>query len=189
MVLTQTSAAGTLGVRLMPWLNVGGAAEWLQPRIGRGAEDDFPSIQDVLADSTAPGLTQQPTFLRTDVFVDLDYRDSIPSTRTAARLDQAPLAAASRGGRYRISLASYRDRELHRYSFRRTTIDVQQHVPFLHGHRVWSLRALAVLSDAPDGQLVPFYLSPSLGGSAGGRGFPAFRFRDANLLLLQSEYR
>jgi outer membrane protein assembly factor BamA len=88
-----------------------------------------------------------------------------------------------------VTLASYRDQELARYSFRQTTIDLQQHVPLLHGHRVVSLRALAVLSDASDGQVVPFFLSPTLGGLNIGRGFPTFRFRDRNLLALQAEYR
>lgn len=186
--VAQTAGAGTLGVRLMPWLSVGTAASWLTPRV-RPSRSSTPSIRDAFDETTAPGLTMQPAFLKTDVFVDLDYRDSLPPTRTAARLDRLPLAGASRGGRYQVALASYRDQELERYSFRRTTIDLQQHVPLLHGHRVLSLRALAVLSDASDGQAVPFYLSPTLGGITMGRGFPTFRFRDRNLLVLQGEYR
>jgi hypothetical protein len=186
--LSQTAGVGTVGVRLMPWLRVGTAAAWLTPSI-RSADGRIPSIQEVFDQSTAPGLTEQPTFFRTEVSVDLDYRDSIPPTRTAVRLDQVPLAGPSRGGRYQMTLASYRDRDLARYSFRRTTIDLQEHVPLLHGHRVVSLRALAVLNDAPEGQVVPFYLSPTLGGLNVGRGFQTFRFRDQNLLALQAEYR
>jgi hypothetical protein len=186
--LSQTAGVGTVGVRLMPWLRVGTAAAWLTPSI-RSADGRIPSIQEVFDQSTAPGLTEQPTFFRTEVSVDLDYRDSIPPTRTAVRLDQVPLAGPSRGGRYQVTLTSYRDRDLARYSFRRTTIDLQEHVPLLHGHRVVSLRALAVLNDAPEGQVVPFYLSPTLGGLNVGRGFQTFRFRDQNLLALQAEYR
>jgi hemolysin activation/secretion protein len=59
----------------------------------------------------------------------------------------------------------------------------------LHGYRVLSLRGLAVLSEASDGQVVPFYLSPPFGGIKTGRGFPSFRYRDENLLVLQAEYR
>jgi hypothetical protein len=184
----QTAGAGTLGVRLMPWLSVGTAAAWLKPRV-RSEEGEVPSIEETFDESTAPGLRQQPPFFRTEVSVDLDYRDSIPPTRTAARLDQVPIAGASRGGRYQVSVASYRDQELGHYSFRQTTIDLQQYVPLLHGHRVLSLRGLAVLSDASDGQVVPFYLSPTFGGIKTGRGFPSFRFRDENLLVLQAEYR
>jgi len=187
--LSQTTGAGRVGVRLMPWLNVGTAAAWLTPNVRSSHNDRIPSIQEVFDESTAPGLTEQPTFFRTEVSLDLDYRDSIPPTRTAVRLDQVPLAGPSRGGRYQVTLASYRDRDLARYSFRRTTIDLQEHVPLLHGYRVVSLRALAVLNDAPEGQVVPFYLSPKLGGLNVGRGFQTFRFRDQNLLALQAEYR
>jgi len=185
---SQTASVGTLGIRLMPWLSVGTAAAWLQPRI-RNDGDTVPAILEAFAESMAPGVTQQPPFFRTEVSVDLDYRDSFPPTRTAARLDQLPLAGASRGGRYQVTVASYRDQELGRYSFRQTTIDLQQHLPLLRGYRVLSLRGLAVLSDASDGQVVPFYLSPTFGGLKAGRGFPSFRYRDENLLVLQAEYR
>ena len=88
-----------------------------------------------------------------------------------------------------MTLASYHDQEFDRYSFRKTTIDLQQFVPLLHGHRVLAFRALAVFSDASGGQAVPFYLSPTFGGLNVGRGYPTFRFRDRNLLALQAEYR
>ena len=186
--IAQTHAAGTLGIRLTPWFNVASTAGWLTPGI-RAPSDASPSIFEMYDESTAPGLTDQPMFLTTEFSVDLDYRDSTPSTRTGVRLDQVPLAGAGRGGRYRVTLGSYRDQELDHYSFRQVTVDLQQHVPLLHGHRVLSLRALAVLSDAAEGHVVPFYLSPTFGGISVGRGFPTFRFRDENLLALQAEYR
>lgn len=185
---SQTASVGTLGVRLLPWLSVGTAAAWLKPRV-RGEEGEAPPIEQTFSESTAPGVTQQPPFFRTEVSVDLDYRDSSPPTRTAARLDQLPIAGASSGGRYQVTLVSYRDQELGLYSFRQTTIDLQQYVPLLHAHRILALRGLAVLSDASGGQVVPFYLSPTFGGFKTGRGYPSFRFRDQNLLVLQAEYR
>lgn len=187
--LDQTSAAGILGVRLRPGLSASGGAAWLRPRVRGAGDGHAPSVHDVFAAQEAPGLTAQPTFFKTDVSFDLDWRDSIPSTRTAVRLDQVPLSGASRGGRVQISHAWFHDRGLGQFSFRQTTVDVQQHLPFLHGHRVWSLRALGVSSDAAEGRQVPFYLMPALGGSDRGRGFPTFRFRDRSLLLLQTEYR
>jgi hypothetical protein len=185
---TEIHAGGTLGVRLLPWLHVGAGGAWLEPslRRSRGA---FPSIQDVFTPAAAPGVLEQPAFLRSDLVVDLDYRDSIPPTRTARRLDQLPLAAAWRGGRYQLTRTTYRDQEMGRYSFRRTTIDVQQHLPFLRGQRALSLRALGVFSDAFDGQIIPFYLMPTLGGTTTLRGYQTHRFRDENLLVLQAEYR
>jgi hypothetical protein len=186
--VAQTVAGGRFGVRLMPWLSVAATASRLAPGIN-APRSSTPSITDVFDEATAPGLTTQPPFFTSGVSVDLDYRDSIPPTRTGVRLDRLPLAGASRGGRYQATLVSYHDQELGRYSFRKTTIDLQQFVPLLHGHRVLAFRALAVLSDTSGGQAVPFYLSPTFGGLNVGRGYPTFRFRDRNMLALQAEYR
>lgn len=185
---SETEAGGTVGVHLAPWFTVGTTLAWLEPSIRARTSHGRP-ITDLFDESSAPGLTQQPTFVRTEISLDIDYRDSIPPTRTARRFDQLPLAGASRGGRYGVSIGSYRDYDLERYSFRRTTVDLQQHVPFLEGYRVLAVRALAILNDPDAGQVVPFYLSPTYGGISIGRGYPTFRFRDRNLLALQAEYR
>jgi hypothetical protein len=186
--VAQTIVGGTFGVRLTPWLSVAGTAARLAPGI-KASGSSTPTITDAFDDSTAPGLTRQPAFFRPGITVDLDYRDSMPPTRTAARLDPLPIAGASRGGRYQITFDSYHDQGFDLYSFRKTRIDLQQFVPLLHGYRVLAFRALAVLSDASDGQVVPFYLSPTYGGLNVGRGYPTFRFRDRNMVALQTEYR
>ena len=186
--LAQTSVGGTFGVRLMPWLSVSAAGSRFDPDI-KAQRNRTPSITDTFDGSSAPGLTLQPAYFRWDAAADLDYRDSIPPTRTGIRLDRLPLAGASRGGRYQVTLSSYDDREFDQFSFRKTRIDLQQFIPLLHGHRVLAFRALAVVSDTSDGQAVPFYLMPTYGGLNVGRGYPTFRFRDRNLLALQAEYR
>ena len=186
--LAQTSVGGTFGVRLMPWLSVSTAGSRFAPDIN-ASRNRATSIADAFDGSTAPGLTRQPAYFKWDAAADLDYRDSIPPTRTAPRLDRLPLAGAARGGRYQVTFSSYDDREFDEFSFRRTRIDLQQFVPLLHGHRVLAFRALAVLSDTSDGQAVPFYLMPTYGGLNVGRGYPTFRFRDRNVLALQAEYR
>ena len=186
--VAQTAAGGTFGVRLMPWLSVAATASRVTPGI-KALGASTPSIADVFDESTAPGLSRQPPFVRSAIAVDVDYRESFRPIRTAVRLDRLPLPGASRGGRYQATLASYHDQEFDRYSFRKTTIDVQQFVPLFHRHRVFAFRALAVLSDTSGGQVVPFYLSPTFGGLNVGRGHPTFRFRDRNMLALQAEYR
>jgi hypothetical protein len=186
--IAQTAVTGTFGVRLMPWLRVAGTAARLSPGV-RAKRSTSPLITDEFDESTAPGLTRQPDFFMSTAALDLDYRESLRPTRTATRLDQLPLSGAASGGRYQVSLASYRDQDFDRYSFRRTTIDLQQFVPMFYGYRVFAVRALAVLSDTAIGQEVPFYLSPTYGGLNVGRGYPTFRFRDRNLVALQAEYR
>ncbi|HXI27924.1 MAG TPA: hypothetical protein VNG89_05870 [Vicinamibacterales bacterium] len=64
-----------------------------------------------------------------------------------------------------------------------------QHFPILRESWVISLRGLAETTFAKDGQEVPFFLLPHLGGGSTLRGFESWRFRDRNRLLLQGEWR
>ncbi len=185
---SETWAGGNIGVRLTPWFIVGSMLAWVDPTL-RAPVQDGQSITDIFDEPAAPGLRTQPSYVRTEVSLDSDYRDSIPSTRTAKRFDQLPLAGAARGGRYQTKVAWHADRDFDRYSFRQTTVDIQQHVAVLGGHRALSFRAMAVVSEATDGNVVPFYLMPTYGGISVGRGFPTFRYRDQGMLALQAEYR
>jgi outer membrane protein assembly factor BamA len=46
-----------------------------------------------------------------------------------------------------------------------------------------------VVSDTREGQVVPFYLQPSIGGHNSLRGYADYRFHDRNLLLINAEAR
>jgi len=173
--LRDTALGGVAGVRIASWMTAGGRLEHLAPRVGRGTDGRFPSSDRLFVEATAPGLSVQPDFLRVESFVRIESTDQ-------------PLNPRS-GGRYLISYQRYNDRDFDRYSFDRWEIDVQQFVPFLHGHRMLVLRGLLSTSDPKATHEVPFYLQPTLGGAYSLRGFRAYRFRDRNLLLLQAEYR
>jgi outer membrane protein assembly factor BamA len=67
--------------------------------------------------------------------------------------------------------------------------EAQQFIPILRQNWVIALRALASTTDTSEGQSVPSFLMPDLGGSHTLRGYPAWRFRDRNRLLLSGEYR
>lgn len=187
--LTQSLARGRVGWRARPWLHVGADLGIETGSAARGHNDRLPSVHDVFTADEVPGLAGRTTLTRAAAFLDVDYRDFTPSTRTAPRLDRLPVAGASSGGRYQVIFAAFQDRRSDRYTFRQLTLDLEQHVPFLHRHRSLSLRASSVLSFTRGGQQVPFYLQPAAGGTRVGRGFDTFRFRDANLLALQAEYR
>jgi outer membrane protein assembly factor BamA len=124
---------------------------------------------------SAPGLTRQPGFLHADVSLDVNTLDT-PGYPTS-------------GGYYRLSAATFRDRDYSRYSFRRVEADVEQYIPLVHKNWILALRGRAALSKTDAGQEVPFYLLPALGGPTTLRGFLDYRFRDRDLLLLNAEYR
>jgi hypothetical protein len=165
------SVLGTAGgVRAAPWLAFGGAVDYLTPDIS--PPNKGRAIADVFDVNAIPGLRDQPAFVRYQAFADLNYRE--------------PRGNPRRGGRYLVSYQQFDDRDTSRYSFDRVEVDLQQYLPLLKDRRVIALRAFASISD---GQEVPFFFQPTLGGPDDLRGFRRFRFRDRNALLLQAEYR
>jgi outer membrane protein assembly factor BamA len=93
-----------------------------------------------------------------------------------------------RGGRYAIAANRYSAAPQRPYSFTQVDTEVEQHFSFWKRQRVITLRAIASTAFTADGQAVPFYLQPALGGSRVLRGFVNDRFRDRSLLALQAEY-
>jgi outer membrane translocation and assembly module TamA len=54
---------------------------------------------------------------------------------------------------------------------------------------VLGVRAFAQTTTVDDGQVVPYYLLPSLGGARTHRGYGDFRFQDRHMWVLNGEYR
>jgi hypothetical protein len=162
------------GVRPVRALLVGGRADYIELRVGDGQDDSLPSIGEIFDDTTAPGLSQQPDFVRTGAFVEVDYRQ--PKN-------------ARQGGWYRVEFGHFDDRDFDAYTFNRFDVDLRQFVGFFAGRRVLAGRVWVSTSDIESGQQMPFYLMPYLGGNDTLRGFRDYRFRGPHALLLQAEYR
>jgi hypothetical protein len=172
----RNSAVGVSGgVRPTPWFRFSSGIEYLKPDIGPGESSQFPSVDELFDVSLVPGFTEQPDFIRYDVLADVNYR--------------TPQGNPRRGGRYLFRYQHYDDRDLDRCSFNQFDTDLQHYIPFLNDRRVIALRAMTSMSDADQGQAVPFYFQRTLGGDDDLRGVRKFRFRDQNMLLLQAEYR
>lgn len=153
-LLRTREFATTGGVRLAPALTIGGNAALFSP------ETELLGVD----------------YLRTGVFVEVDYREP---------------RNARRGGWYRLDFHQYDDRrDGDRRSFQRTDVDLRQFIGFLADRRVIALRGFLSTSEAPDDSLgIPFYLMPTLGGNDTLRGFRNYRFRGPHALLVQAEYR
>ena len=191
--MDDRSVGGLAWLRAVPWLGIGGRIEGLWPGIDEGHDEELPSIEALFTEATAPGITGQRSFLRTQLFLDVNYPNAFERART--------------GGDYQVSYNWYNDGgDSSAYAFRRFTLELQQRIGL--GPRPGRLTLHLLLSTAQTdaGNEVPFYLMPTLGGShnlmaynesiIGGdqtiatlRGFEDFRFRDRNLLLMQAEYR
>jgi hypothetical protein len=155
------------------WYRLGGAiaARRYEDREGVGTR---PSIETLHTSRTAPGLFSDARYTQATVSTAIDWRESAGYTRS--------------GGLYSIALNDFRDSE-DRGSFRRLDVDLRQNVPLLKEHWVLAFRALMQTTDVDNGQAVPYYLLPSLGGAHSLRGYSDFRFQDKHLLLLGAEYR
>ncbi len=68
-------------------------------------------------------------------------------------------------------------------------MEAQQFLPIFDKKRVIALRVQLLTTTATDGQEVPFYFRPTLGGSTSLRNVADFRFRDRNVLATTIEYR
>ncbi len=145
------------------------------PNINRGQRSGYPSIEDRFSPEEAPGLGSQSDHLRTGVLVQYDNRD----------LPEGPQA----GGNYYAKYSRYWDRTLDRHDFNYLDTAVEHYIPYRNKTRVIALRLASQISWTREGQTVPFYLQPSLGGSHLLRGFERYRFRDQNAISLAIEHR
>lgn len=170
--LEDTAIDASLTYRAVPHLTVGATTGFLMNNVGPGGNRRFISSEQAYQ---TVGLRDQANFSRTSVFAQYDRRDYAPGPRS--------------GGNYFVQFGSYADQTLGRHDFQRLDLEAQQYVPFFNKRRVIAMRARTALTFADPGQTAPFYLQPTLGGQDDLRGFRPFRFRDNNLLLMNTEYR
>ena len=158
------------------WLKTGVNIGYQHPSIGRGRDRRFPSIDDIFTDATVPGLLSQPDFLHAQLFLDVDYRDA-PGNPT-------------RGGFYHAAVGTWNDRSLDTYNFARFDGTAAQFVPLTPNRKhIVSGRVGVSFTNNAEGDRVPFYFLPYVGGTDTIRSFREFRFKDENALWFGAEYR
>ena len=161
--------------RPVSWLQVGATLGYLNPSIGSGSDERFPSIETVFTDAEAPGLAAQPDFLHTTVFAEVDYRDQRGNPRS--------------GGFYHAAWGIWDDRTLQQYDFQRFDANVAQFVPLIADktHMVSGTFGVSYVNNET-GNRVPFYFLPYVGGVDTVRSFREFRFKDENAVWVGAEY-
>lgn len=171
--LRSLDVGASAAFKPVPWYRIGAgiASRQLENREGLGRR---PSIETVHSSLTAPGLFSEPRYRQATAFTAIDWRESPGYTR--------------RGGFYAIGLDEFRDSD-DSFTFRVVEADLRQYIPLLKEQWVLAFRALVQTTDVDSGQVVPYYLLPSLGGAHTLRGYGDFRFQDKHLLLLSAEYR
>lgn len=159
----------------VPWLHLGTEIGYMTPDIGEGSDNNYPSIEEVFSDAQAPGLIEQPGYLHTTLFADVDYLDQRGRPRS--------------GGFYHVAMGFWNDRTLERYDFKRFDANFSQYVPLDTEKRHVLLGRVGVAYvNNETGSRVPFYFLPYVGGVDTIRAFHEFRFRDENALWMTAEY-
>jgi hypothetical protein len=155
-------------------LDVGFTTGYLRANSGRG-HDDFTPIDELFPPEQLPGFDEDTQFTRIGAFVDFDYRDSKTGPRSGGVL----------GMRYR----EYWDIDKKTFAFRQTEYEFQQYFPYYNKGRVIAIRSAVVLTFPKEGNEVPIYLQPVLGGNDDLRGFGGYRFRDHHSIYVGAEHR
>jgi hypothetical protein len=172
-LLSQAEGGADVTWRPAAGLQVQAGLAYLSPRVGAGTDTAMPSVDETFDSTELPGYGDATDYFRTSLGLAYDGRDN----------PRHPHA----GGRYAVRVADHRD--LDSAGFWRADVDLQHYVPIPDRYRTLALSASAVFSGAGDGQAVPFYFQPSLGGAQTLRGFREFRFQDDNAVAVSAEYR
>ena len=169
--LRSTQAGASAAIKPVPWFRIGGGIgiRNIKDREGVGTR---PSIETF--GGAIPGLFSDTQYTESRGFAAIDWRESPGYTR--------------RGGLYSVSYSNFQDAD-DRLGFRRMDGEIQQYLPILKEHWILVFRGLVQTTDVDEGQTVPYYLLPSLGGARRHRGYSDFRFQDRHMLLLTGEYR
>jgi hypothetical protein len=151
----------------------GGGVELTRWSEHRG-EGRTPSVDSVYTPATLPGVGARTTYLHTQGTVGIDWRTSPGYTR--------------RGGYYGVTVHDYADRD-DKLGFRRVDYEVIQHFPILREAWVISLFGGVSNTFTKDGQDIPYFLMPYVGGGSTLRGYQSGRFRERNRIFMKAEWR
>jgi outer membrane protein assembly factor BamA len=172
--LQETGFQATTGFKLWRYLRAGGIGRYLLAGIGPGNRDEYATTESLYS-GTAPGILAPSHFFQDGGFLQFDYRDTPGDPHS--------------GGNYSAQYSTFNDVDRGHYSFDRLDLEAQQYIPFFNKLRVIALRAKVIATSPHQGNEVPFYLQPTLGGPDDLRGYRAFRFYDNNMAVLNGEYR
>jgi len=158
------------------WLAAGARLESIWPEVGGVTDPKFRSITTAFNEASAPGLTAQPNFVH--------YEGYVEPRRTAHKFQF----------KYDVGYALYQDTDTGHFSFRRFSVDgTHTFHPFGKPEGILTIHDRLAISQTSAGNVVPFYLQETLGGSdINGqptlRGFADYRFRGPDVMLFQVEY-
>jgi outer membrane protein assembly factor BamA len=168
-------------VRLRPLRRVAvdGTIGWLGgPRLhppGGVVQPATPATRTVFPGDTVFARGEQPDYVHGGVSITADTRDH--------------RSHPTRGSVARAAWSAYGERGGGPFRFGRYEAEAAAFVPLQQARWVLAVRGWLVATRTADGDVVPFYLEPSLGGSTTLRSYPDYRFHGRHLLVANVEAR
>ncbi len=170
---------GYATVTTKDWLKITGRVGWLgHPKLmdpGGTFVRDFPTTKEAFPVDPAVSLTVQPAFLHSEASIAADTRDH--------------RGHPTSGSLYRGALTNYSDRTYDSFTFHTWEAEGLQYVPLADSRVVLAFHGWTVAGNPADGNTIPFYMMPAIGGSRTLRDFHDFQFHDNNLLVAGAESR
>lgn len=171
---TPTIGGTRLDFALSKYFDVGAEISYLD--VSTSASRTAPSLDAQFGPADTPGFEYSKfSFINSTARASFDWRKR--------------LGYSGSGGVYRVRFDDYRDRDHDRYSFRSLEAEALQLFPILRANWVIAIRGVATVTNVDDVNDVPYFLMPSIGGGASVRGYPDFRFRDRNRMVMNAELR
>lgn len=171
---TRTEISGQMELRPIRVIRLGGGAAYERYDTGP-AQTNRASVEALFTPLEMPGIGAGPEYVHTFVSAGIDSRPGLGYSRKGTLLQAA--------------LHDYRQQNDGPYSFQRVDAIARQLIPILRGNWVLDLSVRTSTTSVSDGNEVPFFLLPDLGGSGELRGYSAYRFRDRHSIIFTGEYR
>jgi outer membrane protein assembly factor BamA len=175
-LLEDVSTDAEVGVALADHWRVGLTVGYVSTDTGPGRRPNVPATTERFTPFEAPGIgLGQLDFARGGGFLAFDTRDRSSGPR--------------RGGIYGIRWRRSIDLTQDLFDFRQAELEFQHYVPYFNETRVVALRAATTLSYQDEGQLIPVFFMPTLGGNNNLRSFARYRYYDNHSVLVSIEHR
>jgi hypothetical protein len=170
--LRSVEVGAEVQARVARWFHYGAGIGYYGVHSGEGR--GLLPIGATFTAQTVPGLGTNPTWVHGTAHAEVDSRESPGYT--------------TRGAFYGVAIHQYTDPNGH-FSFRRAEVDLRQFIPVLNNNWIIALQGRADLTHAGEGQVIPYFMLPSLGGRDTMPAFEEYRFTDKHSLLLRTELR
>lgn len=183
-------SGGVLGLRPHPSLAIAASASYLRQAADAEASALRPADPDVLN----PGTSTR--YLSVGGHLTLDLRDVRYAREFGTRyipltdnFTDRPLNPDA-GTLLSLDARRFIEQGGPDANFTQVEVEAQQYVSFLNEYHTFALRHRSVFTDLDEGDAVPFYYLPYVGGNFTLRGYDEFRFQGpSHALLYNLEYR